>query len=55
MLTHAAAVHDIEVDPGELRLARYAMRRLGLIAKGMERDRRPTQEELERILHHLEQ
>lgn len=54
VLTHAAAVHDIEVDPGELRLARYAMRRLGLIAKGMERDRRPTQEELERILRHLD-
>lgn len=54
VLTHAAAVHDIEVDPGELRLARYAMRRLGLIAKGMERDRRPSQEELERILRHLD-
>jgi integrase len=35
-------------------LARYAMRRLGLIAKGMERDRRPSQEELERILRHLD-
>lgn len=54
VLTHAAAVHDMEVDPGELRLARYALRRLGLIAKGVERDRRPTQEELERILHHLD-
>lgn len=54
VMTHAAAVHDIEVDPEQLRLARYALRRLGLIAKANERDRRPTADELSRILHYLD-
>ena len=54
VMTHAAAVHDIAVDPEQLRLARYALRRLGLIAKANERDRRPTADELKRILHYLD-
>ena len=54
VMTHAAAVHDIEVDPEQIRLARYALRRLGLIAKAKERDRRPSTDELERILHYLD-
>jgi integrase len=54
VMTHAAAVHDIEVDPEQIRLARYALRRLGLIAKAKERDRRPSADELKRILHHLD-
>ncbi|MES1158960.1 MAG: tyrosine-type recombinase/integrase, partial [Terricaulis silvestris] len=54
VMTHAAAVHDIQVDPEQLRLARYALRRLGLIAKANERDRRPTADELQRILHYLD-
>jgi integrase len=54
VLTNAAAVHDVELDPEQLRLARYALRRLGLIAKAEERDRRPSAEELKRILHHLD-
>jgi integrase len=54
VLTNAAAVHDVELDPEQLRLARYALRRLGLIAKAEERDRRPSTDELQRILHHLD-
>jgi integrase len=54
ILTNAAAVHDIDVDPEQLRLARYALRRLGLIAKAKERDRRPAGDELKRILHYLD-
>jgi hypothetical protein len=37
-----------------MRLARYALRRLGLIANAKERDRRPSADELKRILHHLD-
>ncbi len=54
VLTNAAAIHDVQVDPEQLRLARYALRRLGLIAKANERDRRPTADELRRILHFLD-
>ncbi len=49
LLTHAAAVHGIEVFPEEVKLARVALTRLGLVGKGVERDRRPTQNELDRL------
>ena len=42
ILSHAAAVHGIEVSAEDVRLARIALTRLGLIGKGIERDRRPT-------------
>jgi hypothetical protein len=48
LLTHAAAVHGIAVYPEEVKLARVALSRLGLVGKGVERDRRPTQDELTR-------
>ena len=35
-------------------LARVALRRLGLIGKGDERDRRPTQNELDRIIDYVD-
>ena len=54
VMTHASAVHDIELDAEQIRLARYALRRLGLIAKPKERDRRPTADELKRILHYFD-
>ena len=50
VLEHAAAVHGIAVPTEQVRLARVALNRLGLIARSQERDRRPTQEELERII-----
>jgi integrase len=50
VLIHATAIHGIETPTELVLLARTALRRLGLIAKGRERDRRPTQHELDRII-----
>jgi integrase len=50
VLIHATAIHGIETPTDLVLLARTALRRLGLIAKGKERDRRPTQDELDRII-----
>src|ERR1700709_1979111 len=46
VIGHAAAVHGIEVSVEPIQLARTALKQLGLIAKGNERDRRPTDDEL---------
>ena len=35
-------------------MARLALKRLGLIGKGVERDRRPSDEELERLIRHFD-
>ncbi len=48
IISHAAAVHGIMVSPEPLDMARIALKRLGLVGKGNERDRRLTSEELER-------
>ncbi|MEQ1653079.1 MAG: tyrosine-type recombinase/integrase [Hyphomicrobium sp.] len=50
LLVHAAAVHGVEVPTEQVSLARVALRRLGLVGKGNERDRRPTEDELHRII-----
>lgn len=50
VLTHAAAVHGLPVRVDQVDLARVALKRLGLVGKGRERDRRPTQEELDRLI-----
>lgn len=50
ILVHAAAIHGIEVPIEQIKLARVALRRLSLVDKGNERDRRPTQDELDRII-----
>jgi integrase len=55
VISHAAAVHGIAVSPEPVDLARIALKRLGLISKGRERDRRPTEDELAQIIAHLEQ
>jgi len=49
ILTHAAAVHGVEISTEAVDLARIALKRLGLIGKGIERDRRPTTAELNRL------
>lgn len=49
VLSHAAAVHGLEVRVDHVDLARIALKRLGLVGKGRERDRRPTQDELDRL------
>jgi integrase len=50
VMEHAAAVHGIAVPTEQIRLGRIALNRLGLVAKSAERNRRPTVEELERII-----
>src|SRR6516165_6495152 len=52
--THAAAVHGIEVSAEEVRLARFAMKHLGLVGSSEERDRRPTQDELDELIEYFE-
>jgi len=47
ILSHAAAVHGVVVSTEPIDLARIALRHLGLVGKGDERDRRPTQDELD--------
>ena len=50
---HAAAVHGLAVSCEAIDHARIALKRLGLIGKGKERDRRPTREEISRLLTYL--
>ena len=54
LLTHAAAVHGLAVSPEVVKLARVALDRLGLVGKSNERDRRPTQQELDELILHFE-
>jgi integrase len=54
VLQHAAAVHGLRVSVEAVDLARYALKRLGLIGKGTERDRRPTEDELARLIAHFD-
>ncbi len=49
VLISVAALHDIETKPDQVDVARVALTHLGLIGKSNERDRRPTDEELERL------
>lgn len=46
---HAKAVHGVHTPFEEINLARVALNRLGLIGKSRERDRRPSQEELDNL------
>jgi integrase len=50
VLSHAAAVHGVILSAEPIVLARIALMRLGLVGKGNERDRRPTQDELDRLV-----
>ena len=54
IFSHAAAVHGISAPVEPINLARIALGRLGLVGKGNERDRRPTQDELDRIIASFE-
>ncbi|WFE73956.1 hypothetical protein [Roseinatronobacter sp. S2] len=54
ILTHAAAVHGVEISTEAVDLARIALKRLGLIGKGIERDHRPTTLELNRLFQCLD-
>jgi integrase len=50
ILSHAAAVHGVTLSIEPVALARVALARLSLVGKGSERDRRPTQDELDRLI-----
>lgn len=54
VMTHAAAVHGLQVNTEAVKLARTALSRLGLVGASKERDRRPTQGELERLFAHFD-
>jgi integrase len=54
VIQHAAAVHGLPVQVEPIDLARVALKRLGLVGKSNERDRRPTDEELEKLITHFD-
>ena len=54
VLTHAAAVHGINTNTEDIRLARAALTRLGLIGRSNERDRRPTEDEINALLDYFD-
>jgi integrase len=54
ILSHSAAVHGLALSTEAVDLARIALVRLGLVGKGDERDRRPTQDELDRLIATLD-
>ena len=54
VLSHAAAVHGVAVPVEPVDLARIALKRLGLVGKGNERDRRPADDELARLIAHFD-
>jgi len=54
VVSHVAAVHGIAISAEPIDLARIALKRLGLVGKSRERDRRPTQDELVRLIEYFE-
>lgn len=54
VMQHAAAVHGLPVKVEPIDLARIALKRLGLVGHSNERDRRPTDEELEKLIAHFD-
>lgn len=54
VLSHAAAVHGLPARIEPVDLARIALKRLGLVGHSNERDRRPTEEELEQLIAHFD-
>jgi integrase len=54
ILLHAAAVHGIEVSVESVQLARATLKHLDLVGNSNERDRRPTQDELNRLIEYAE-
>jgi integrase len=54
VMTHAAAVHGMQINTESVRLARIALRKIGLVGSGEERDRRPTLDELEKLYAHFD-
>jgi len=53
LLAYGAAVHGLPYSPEPVDLARNALRMLSLVGKGEERDRRPTEQEIEDLIEHF--
>lgn len=54
VVQHAAAVHGLPVKVEPIDLARIALKRLGLVGHSNERDRRPTEDEIEKLIAHFD-
>lgn len=54
VIQHANAVHGLSISTEPVDLARYALKRLGLVGKSNERDRRPTEDEISKLLTYFE-
>ncbi|MCR6659814.1 MAG: site-specific integrase [Asticcacaulis sp.] len=54
ILSHAAAIHGIPTTVEHVDMARIALSRLGLVGKGKERDRRPTDGEIVSLLKYFQ-
>jgi integrase len=54
VLSHAAAVHGLPVSIEQVDLGRIALKRLGLVGKSNQRDRRPTDDELAKLIAHFD-
>jgi len=54
VIAHAAAVHGLAVSSEQVDLARYALKRLGVVGKGRVRDRRPWPDEITQLIEYLE-
>ncbi len=54
ILSHAAAIHGVPTTVEHVDLARIALGRLGLVGKGKERNRRPTEDEISALLNYFQ-
>lgn len=55
VFTVASAAWGYRLDPGEMDKARIVLARLGMIARSKQRDRRPTMEEINRLMECFEE
>ncbi len=54
IVSHAAAVHGMPINVGPIDLSRVALKRPGLVGKSRERDRRPTPDEIKRVVTYFD-
>ena len=54
VVSHAIAVHGLELSVEPIDMSRIALKRLGLVGKSNERDRRPTEDELTKLFGHFD-
>lgn len=54
VVSHGMAVHGLELSVEPIDMARIALKRLGLIGRSNERDRRPDKDETDRLLKYFD-